>query len=63
MWLTTLERSRWWSLNLTLFWRVVYSRVPRAEVAQLVEHRTENAGVTSSNLVLGTLFERMILSL
>jgi hypothetical protein len=26
-----------------------------AEVAQLVEHRTENAGVTSSSLVLGTL--------
>ena len=27
----------------------------RAEIAQLVEHRTENAGVVSSILTLGTL--------
>ncbi len=30
------------------------SRGMRAEVAQSVEHLTENQGVTSSNLVLGT---------
>jgi hypothetical protein len=28
---------------------------PRAEVAQLVEHRPEEAGVVSSNLTLGTI--------
>lgn len=28
-----------------------------AEVAQLVEHRPEEAGVTSSNLVLGTKYK------
>ena len=34
--------------------RVLPSTVPRAEVAQLVEHSTENAGVTGSIPVLGT---------
>jgi hypothetical protein len=34
---------------------------PRAKVAQLVEHSTENAGVTSSILVLGIpLFGRTV---
>ena len=38
----------------------------RAEIAQLVEHATENRGVASSNLALGTnripVFERKWLS-
>ena len=33
-----------------------------AEVAQVVEHGTENAGVDSSSLSLGTFFERKWLS-
>ena len=32
----------------------------RAEVAQLVEHRPEEAGVVSSNLTLGTIFDARI---
>ena len=32
----------------------------RAEVAQLVEHRPEEAGVVSSNLTLGTIFDGRI---
>jgi hypothetical protein len=35
----------------------ILSRRPRAEVAQLVEHRPEEAGVVSSNLTLGTSTE------
>jgi hypothetical protein len=35
-------------------WTGMIRVLPRAEVAQLVEHSTENAGVTGSIPVLGT---------
>src|SRR5258705_8857146 len=39
----------------TVMMRVLSSTIPRAEVAQSVEHSTENAGVTGSIPVLGTI--------
>jgi hypothetical protein len=51
---TLLQNRRTEISQLTFGGETLYNMAKLAEVAQLVEHLTENQGVTSSTLVLGT---------